>query len=112
MGSNIHLQFAGEAERPDLAPVSDLLCSGNSITLFRLTDGYKFMQAIWRQDDRFIINRCKCPPDDHDYYCDRDQIERPNDFNRLREDTKDLDPWTQKLIAFMEANSNVFLGYG
>lgn len=108
MGSNIHI-VRYPKDVPRLKEFPESLDMGDSSTCPRYVDSFKFMQAVW-EDDEFRI-RCFCREDECEYMCDGNSVCRPKDFVRLREATKELQPVFQELIDYLESEPNAWLEY-
>lgn len=105
MGMNIHIA-AGDKNLPLSYPESLTDCA----TIPRYVDSYAFMRLVYADCDS--ISTCGCPDeDDHCYGCMRDSIHRPRNFEKLRQDTKEMQPWVQTLIDYLEAEPNAWLEY-
>lgn len=108
MGSNIHIQ-RGDRDKP-LRDWPDALGTGpDSCTMPRSREAYEFMKVLWKQECD-VVERCTCKGE-HDYYCDRDSICRPKDFQLLRMETCLLDPVFEILIDYLESEPNAYLEY-
>lgn len=109
MGSNVHFHYLGEGVSKEIP--EDLGCE-DSCTLPRYSQGYKFMTAIWSDENAIAGGDCGCRnKDKHDYYCMGIPYIRPVDFVGLRERTKDLQPVWQKVIDYLESDPRVYIEY-